>query len=53
MRTEIDNIKEAFNIYEGIIESTHREYLAAESYLIKVWDTFGTINPAEIQNLLR
>ena len=53
MRTEIERIEEAVKVYEGYHWRTHKEWLEAENYLCKVFDTYGTINIKEIQNLIR
>ena len=53
MRTEIQRIQEAVKVYEGYYWRTHKEWLEAEKYLLKVHDQYGTIDTNIIKQLTK
>ena len=53
MKTEIQRIKEAVKVYEGYHWRSQKEWEAAEAYLLRVHDQYGTINTATIKELTR
>ena len=53
MKTEIQRIEEAVKVYEGYYCRSQKEWEAAEAYLLKVHDQYGTINTATIKELTR
>ncbi len=53
MKTEIQRIDEAVKVYEGYYWRSQKEWKAAEAYLLRVHDQYGTINTATIKELTR
>ena len=53
MKTEIQRIKEAVKVYEGYYWRSQKEWEAAEAYLLRVHDQYGTIDTATIKELTR
>lgn len=53
MKTELSDIKLANAIYQGHRSATDQQWRKAETYLIKVHDKYGTIDPSIIKNLIR
>ncbi len=53
MRTEIQRIDEAIKVYEGYHWRSHKEWLEAERYLLRVYDQYGTINTATIKEIIK
>lgn len=53
MKTEIQRIKEAVKVYEGYYWRSQKEWEAAEAYLLKVHDQYGTIDTNIIKQLTK
>lgn len=53
MKTELYKIENALSIYRGYRLSTAAQMAAAEKYLKKVHNRYGTIDPLTIANLIR
>ena len=53
MNTELSDIKLAIAIYEGHKYATDLQWKKAETYLLQVYDKYGTTNPWVIKELLK
>lgn len=53
MKTELSDIKLAIAIYEGRKYATYLQWKESETYLLQVYDKYGTTNPWEIKELLK
>ena len=50
---ELEKIRRAIRVYEGKIHTNLPEWKEAESYLLKVHRTYGTIDVGIIRSLIR
>jgi len=50
---ELDRISNAVKVYEGRTPSSHDVWLEAERYLLRVHETYGTIDVGIIREIIR